>query len=88
MTVINLEECNTKCYAVTWQINQSAQVQKIRVISNDENKILYIIPIKTFLGKSKKRDMTLMSGALDKSVFDGNTILLELSEKYGRHRFT
>ena len=28
-----------------------------------------------------------MSGAFDKSVFDGNLILLEKSEEYGRHRY-
>ena len=32
--------------------------------------------------------MTLMSGALDKTVFDGNTILLKISEESGRHRYT
>ena len=29
-----------------------------------------------------------MSGALHKSVFDGNTILLKMSGEYGRHRYT
>ena len=29
-----------------------------------------------------------MSGALDKSVFDGNTILLKISEECGRQRYT
>ena len=33
-------------------------------------------PFKRILGESKVCDMTLMSGALDKSVFDGNTFLL------------
>ena len=31
--------------------------------------------------------MTLMSGALDKSVFDGNTILLKISEENDKHRY-
>ena len=31
--------------------------------------------------------MTLMSGVFDKSVFDGNTILLKISEVFGRHRY-
>ena len=31
--------------------------------------------------------MTLMSGASDKSVFDGNTVLRKISEEYGRHRY-
>ena len=32
--------------------------------------------------------MTLMSAALQKSVFDGNTILLKLGEEDGRHRYS
>ena len=31
--------------------------------------------------------MTLMSGALDKSVFDGNTVLLKISEENDKHRY-
>ena len=31
--------------------------------------------------------MTLISGALDKSVYDGNTILLKTSEENDRHRY-
>ena len=31
--------------------------------------------------------MTLMSGAFEKSVFDGNTILLKISEENDRHRY-
>ena len=31
--------------------------------------------------------MTLMSGVFDNSVIDGKTILLRISEEYGRHRF-
>ena len=40
-----------------------------------------------FLGKSEVCDMTLKSGALNKSVFDGNTILLKISEENDRHRY-
>ena len=86
MTVIYLAEYSTKCYAETWQIIQCVKVQKFKDISIGENNMLYIKPIKTFLGKSKVCDMTLKSGALDKSVFEGNTILLKISEEYGRHR--
>ena len=31
--------------------------------------------------------MTLMSGALDKSVFDGNSFLFKINEENGRHRY-
>ena len=87
MTVICLTEYNTKCYGVTFQNNGCAKIQKFKVISNDENNKIYIKPLKTFLGKNKVYDMTLMSGALDKSVFDGYTILLKVSEECGRHRY-
>ena len=50
--------------------------------------MLYKKPLKTFLGKSKACDMTLLSGASNKSVFDGNTILLKISEECGRHKYT
>ena len=44
-------------------------------------------PLRTILGKSEVCDMTIMSGALDKSVFDGNTILLKISEESDKHRY-
>ena len=31
--------------------------------------------------------MTAMSGAFDRRVFDGNTILLKISEERNRHRY-
>ena len=31
--------------------------------------------------------MTLMSGALDKSVLDGNTLLLKIGEENDKHRY-
>ena len=40
-----------------------------------------------FLGKSQICDMTLMSGALCKSVIDENTILFKMSEENDRHRY-
>ena len=49
--------------------------------------MLYTKPLETFLGKSEVCDMTLVSGAVDKSVFDGNIFLHKLSEEYGRHRY-
>ena len=43
--------------------------------------------METFLGKSKSRMMTARSGVFDKSVFDGNTILLEIGEENDKHRY-
>ena len=44
-------------------------------------------PLEIFLGKSKVCDMTWMSGAFDKSIFDGNTILLKIIEENDEHRY-
>ena len=38
-------------------------------------------PLRTLIDKSKVSDEMLMPGALDKSVFDGNTILLKINEE-------
>ena len=43
--------------------------------------------METFLGKSQLCDMTLFSGAEDKEVFNGNTILLEIGKENNKHRY-
>ena len=63
------------------------KVQKFKKISNHEKNIYCLKPLETFLGESEVCDMTLMSGSFDKSVFDGNTILLEISEENDKHRY-
>ena len=87
MTVIYLEYYNTNCYGVTFQNIGCVKVQKVEDVSNDENNILCIKPLRTLLGKSEVCDMTIMSRALDKSVFDGNTFLLEIGEENDTHRY-
>ena len=87
MTVISLTDYNTRCYGVTFENNGCIKVQKFEDISNHENNFFCEKPLEFFLGKSKVCGMTLMSGALDKSVVNGNTMLLELSEESGKHRF-
>ena len=88
MTIMQLTEYNTRCYGVTFQIIGCIKVQKNKDISDDDEKNIYgVKPLETFLGKREVCDMTLMSGAFDKSAFDGNTILLKISEEYGRRRF-
>ena len=72
---------------MTFKNIECVKVQKFKDISNDENTILNIKPIETFLGKSQASDMTAMSGAFDKSVFDENTISLKISEENDRHRY-
>ena len=43
--------------------------------------------MKTFLGENQAFNMRAMSRAFNKSVFDGNTILLKRSEECNRHRY-
>ena len=43
--------------------------------------------METFLGKSESCTMTAISGAFNKSMFEGNTILLKTSEEYNKHRY-
>ena len=43
--------------------------------------------METFLGKSESCTMTAISGASDKSVFDGNTILIKIGEQNIKHRY-
>ena len=43
--------------------------------------------METFLGKSQLCDMTEFSGAKEKEVFNGNTILLEIIEENNKDRY-
>ena len=87
MTIIYITENNTKRYGVTFQNNGCVKVQKFEDISNDENTIYSVKPMRIILGKSQVCKMTMFSGAFDKKVFDGNTILLIVSEENGKHNF-
>ena len=63
------------------------RVRKLKDVSKDKNIIYKVNPMEIFLGKSQLCDMTEFSGARDKEVFNGNTILLKVSEEKNRHRF-
>ena len=77
MTIIYFTENNCRCFGVTFQNNGYVKVKKFEDISNDENTIYCVKPMRAFLGKSQVCNKTMFSGALNKSVFDGNTNLLE-----------
>ena len=62
-------------------------MQKFEDISNDKNTKYSVKPMRIFLGKSQVCNMTMFSGAFDKKVFDGNTILLKISEENGKHKY-
>ena len=88
MTIIDITENNCKCYAVTFENNGFVQVKQFEDISESDKNIIYCInPMKTFLGKSQSCNMTTLSGALNKSCFDGNTILLKVGIENGRNKY-
>ena len=43
--------------------------------------------MKSFLGKSQRCNMTALSGAFDKSCFDGNTILPKVAIENGKNKY-
>ena len=43
--------------------------------------------MRLFLSESQVCNMTMFFGALNKSVFDGNTILLKMSEENGKDKY-
>ena len=87
MTVIYITENNCKCYAVTFENKGWVKVQKFEDESLDENIVYTVNPMETFLGKSQRCSMTALSGAFDKSCFDGNTILLRVSIENGKNKY-
>ena len=87
MTIIYVAEHNCECLAITFRNNGMIKVQKLKDVSDDENIIYEVNPIQTFIGKSLCCDMTEFSGAEDKEAFNGNTILLKVSEENNKHRY-
>ena len=63
------------------------QVQNLKDVAEDENIIYKVNPMETFIGKSLCCDMIEFSGARDKEVFNGNTILLKIGEENNKHRY-
>ena len=87
MTIIYVTENNCRCYGVTSENNGYFTVQKFKDIVDGKDNILCVNPLRIFLGKSQVCDMTIFSRVFNKSVFDGNTILLEISEENNRHKY-
>ena len=87
MTIIYITEYNCKCYAVTFENKGWVKVQKFDDESLDENIIYTVNPMETFLGESQSCTMTALSGAFDKSCFDGNSILLKIAIENGKNKY-
>ena len=69
------------------QKNGWITVQKFEEISDDKNTNYCVKPLEIFLDKSKSCIMTAYSGAFNKPVFDGNTLLLKISEENDKNRY-
>ena len=87
MTTIYITENNIKCLVVTFKNNGLVRVQKFQDVSDDKNIIYEVNPMKSFIGKSQLCNMTEFSGAEDREVFNGNTILLNIGKENNRHRY-
>ena len=87
MTIIYVVENNCNQLAVTFKNNGVVKIQNLEDISKDENIIYQVIPIDSFIGKSQLCDMTDFSGANDREIFDGNTILLNIGKEYKKHKY-
>ena len=87
MTIIYITENNCEWYGVSFKNNGCVKVQKFEDISKDKNTIYSVKPMEIFLGKSQVCSMTEFSGARDKKVFDGNTILLKVNEENNKNTY-
>ena len=87
MTITYITENNCERYGVTFQNNGYVKVQKFEDSSNDENTIYHVKPMRIFFGKRQVCNLTMFSGALNKPILDGNTILLKISKENGRHKY-
>ena len=87
MTIIYVTENNCECYGVVFQNKGWIKVQKFEDTSGDEKIIYEVNPMETFLVKSQLCYMTEFSGAEDKKVYDGNTILFKIGEENNKHRY-
>ena len=72
---------------MTFKNNGVIRVQKLEDVSDDKIITYEVNPMETFIAKSQLCNMTEFSGAEDKEVFNGNTILLKVSEENNKHRY-
>ena len=87
MTIIYVAENNCQRLAVTFKNNGVIKVQKLEDVTEDKNIIYKVNPMETFIGRSRLCEMTDFSGAEDKEVHDGNTILIKVGVENNKHRY-
>ena len=77
MTIIYVCESDCERLAVTTRNKGWVRVQRLEDVSNDDNIIYEVNPKEIFIGKSEDCKMTEFSGARNREVFNGNTVLLK-----------
>ena len=87
MTFIYIVENNCRCLAVSFKKNGLVKVQKLKDISKDNDIIYEVFPVISFIGKSYLCDMTEFSGAEDKKLFNGNTVLLNTGKENNKYKY-
>ena len=84
---MSLIEYETECYGMKIENNYLIKVQKFKNNYDNENKILCVKPLETFLGKCDVCNMLSRVGTLDKSIFNRNSILLKISEENIKNKY-
>ena len=87
MTIIYVCENNCERLAVTTHNKGWVRVQRLEDVSNNKNIIYEVNPLETFIGKSEDCKMTEFSGARNKEVFFGDTVLLEVNVENIKHSY-
>ena len=87
MPIVYLTEHDTKSYGVKIENNELVKAQKFKNIFDQENNISCVRPLEKFLGKCNGTNMLIKLGSFDKSVFSGNTILLEISDENNKNSY-
>ena len=87
MTIIYVTKNNFECLAVTFKKNGKIRVQKLEDVSEDKTIVYEVNPLEMFIGKREDCETTAFSGAFDKPIFAGNTILLKICEENNKHRY-
>ena len=87
MTAIYLKEYICRRYAIPFENDGCVRVQKFEDISDYEKNILCEKPLRTILGESEICEMIKISGAYDLKVFQGNNILLKISDENDKQRW-
>ena len=72
---------------MTFESYGCVKVQKIKDIADNEMHILRVKPLKSFMGTSESCILTGNLAAFDKIEFEGNTILIKISEQNGKNRY-